>query len=226
MAVGQRGGRRRRGVRSVAISLAALLLALAGGAFYAYHQLHEPYAGFTGEIYVQIEKGARSRDIARLLTTRGAVHREWVFMLARTLRPKVVLQAGEYRFREPASVWEVQDRLIRGDIFYHAVTIPEGINIFSTARIIARLDWIAEEDVLGIVQSPSLMADLDPAAKSLEGYLFPSTYYIVRGTTAEQICRMMTDQFRKTWNSLKPDADLRETVTLASLVEKETGLPY
>ena len=212
-------------MRRVAVLAAVLMLVAASALLYAYQELRERYSGFDDEIYVQIERGARSRDIARLLAARGAVRHEWVFLLARVLRPNAVLQAGEYRFSGPASVWEIQNRLIRGDVFYHPITVPEGSNVFATAKIIASLDWVSGREAIAAVESPSLVAAMDPAAKNLEGYLFPSTYHVTRGTPAAEICRMMTDQFRKTWAGLRTDADLRRTVTLASLIEKETGRP-
>jgi len=223
VAVNEPGSGRGVRVRSIATPLVGILLLAAGGAAYVWRAIHEPYSGFDGEIFVPIEKGSTSAEIARLLASRGVIRDEWRFMAARALRPSVVLQAGEYEFREPASVWQIQDRFIGGDVYYYAVTIPEGSNLFDTAKILASLDWIAEEDVIAEAQSPSLIADLDPAAENLEGYLFPSTYHVTRGASAGEVCRMLTAEFRKTWASLGSGAAVRDTVTLASLVEKETG---
>lgn len=208
----------------VAVVLAAVFaLVAAGAATYAYRALRTPYAGFGTEVFVEIDRGVTTRRIARELAARGVIEHEWPFLLGRALRPKAVLQAGEYRFARPASVWEVQQRLIRGDVYYHSFTVPEGSNIFDTATIVASLDWVGEAAVKVVVKSPELIADLDPRAENLEGYLFPSTYLVTRGTPAVEICRMMTDEFRRVWGALGADADVRETVTLASLIEKETG---
>jgi UPF0755 protein len=212
-------------MKLVALILAVVLLLLAGGGAYAYREIHRPHAGFTGEIFLLIEKGTSTRESARLLASNGVISAEWTFMAARALRPSVVLQAGEYRFFEPASVWRIQDRLIAGDVYYYALTIPEGSDIFTTAELIASLDWIDEAEALEQVNSPALIADLDPAAENLEGYLFPSTYHVSRGADAAAICRMMTAEFRRTWQGFDSDADVRRTVILASLVEKETARP-
>src|SRR5260370_24459691 len=83
-------------------------------------------------------------------------------------------------------------------------------------------------DFLNAARDPALIRDLAPQAPTLEGYLSPSTYRITRRTTVQQLCRMMTDLFRKQWRDLeRPDrpAAVHATVTLASLVEKETAIP-
>jgi len=207
---------------------AVLLIALAAAAAFAaylYRELNRPYQGFADEVFVIIERGTSTREIARRLAAEGVLEREWTLVAVRALRPRAVLHAGEYRFSEPASPWEVFDRLARGDVYYHSVTIPEGANIFDAVRIVSQLDWIDAGAVEKVVRSPALIADLDPKATTLEGYLFPSTYFITRNTPAEEICRMMTDEFRRVWASLDTDADVHQTVTLASLVEKETAVP-
>ncbi len=215
----------RRGVKRAFAVLLACLAAAAGAAAYLYFEWGRPYRGFTGEVFVVIERGTSTRQIARALADRGVLEREWPFLAIRALRPRDVLHAGEYRFSQPASPWEVFDRLARGDVYYHTVTLPEGSNIFDAVEIISQLDWIDAAAVEAVVRSPALIADLDPKATTLEGYLFPSTYFVTRNTPAEEICRMMTDEFRRVWASLGASADVHETVTLASLVEKETAVP-
>ena len=210
--------------RALAFLLAGCAAAAAVGG-YVYVEVTRSYQGFEGEVFLVIERGTPSREIARALAGRGVLEKEWPFLAVRALRPRAVLHAGEYRFSGPASPWEIFDRLARGDVYYHAVTIPEGTNIFDAVTIISQLDWIDAAAVEAVVRSPALIADLDPKAATLEGYLFPSTYFITRDTPAEEICRMMTDEFRRAWASLETDADVHETVTLASLVEKETAVP-
>ena len=136
-------------------------------------------------------------------------------------------QAGEYQFDKPASAWDVFDRIVRGDVHYYKLLIPEGSNIFETARIVGSLDFIDEREFLKLARDPAPIHDLAPDAATLEGYLFPSTYHVTRNTTAADIIAMMVSQFRRVWTSLDagPDADVSRVVTLASLVEKETGVP-
>ncbi len=186
-----------------------------------------PYAGFQDDVYIDIPKGTGTRGIAGMLVEQGVIRYDWQFLLARAVRPTTVLKAGEYRFSRPASVWDVFGRIARGDVFYYELSIPEGFNIFDAAKAVADLKLISEEQFLAAVRSPSLIRDLAPKAPSLEGYLFPSTYRLTKHTTAEQLCKQMTDQFRKVWKELAapPETDVHALVTLASLVEKESAAP-
>jgi UPF0755 protein len=78
---------------------------------------------------------------------------------------------------------------------------------------------------LAAAKRPGLIRDLDSDAPSLEGYLFPSKYRVYRRTTAQQICRMMTDEFRKQWKILETPANVHNAITLASMVEREARRP-
>ncbi len=184
-----------------------------------------PYAGFEGETFVDIPRGTSAHAMARSLAEAGVVRYRWQFLLARALRPRLRLQAGEYRFARPASTWEVLDRLARGDVVFYELLVPEGSNMFDIAAALASLGIMSAEQFLRAARDPTLILDLAPRAPSLEGYLFPDTYRLSRHATPEEVCRQMTNRFRQVWASLGTQADVHETVTLASLIEKETALP-
>jgi UPF0755 protein len=120
----------------------------------------------------------------------------------------------------------VFDRLRRGDIYHYDFTIPEGSNRFDIARLIAAAGTISAADFLKASADPASIRDLAPRAPSLEGFLFPSTYRLSHSTTAVDLCRLMTAEFRRQWKKLDPThaADALGTATIASLVEKETGV--
>jgi UPF0755 protein len=186
-----------------------------------------PYQGISGEITVEFPRGTGTRGMARELAAKGVIPSELSFLAARALRPTAKLQAGEYLFKEAATPLQVLDRLARGDIFYHVLAVPEGSNLFDIAEEVGKLGWVSKDDFLKVARDPALIKDLAPKAPTLEGYLFPSTYRLVKGTSARQIAKIMTDQFRKTWKSLpgSNNAPVHEMATLASLVEKETAVP-
>jgi UPF0755 protein len=148
----------------------------------------------------------------------------WQFWLARAMHPSVKLVAGEYRFSDAASVGEVFERIARGDIYFFEFNVPEGSNIFDIARLAEAAGVGTAQEFLDAAGNPAAIKDLDPAARTLEGYLFPATYRLSHATTAPELCQMMTAQFRRQWKKLARDADPHPAVTLASLVEKETGL--
>jgi UPF0755 protein len=138
------------------------------------------------------------------------------------------LQAGEYRFGAAQTPWQVFEKIRKGETFYEELTIPEGNNIFDIASLLEQGDTVRPDDFLKAAASPSLIKDLDPAAPNLEGYLFPSTYRVTHRTTAQQLCRTMTLEFRKQWAAIggtTNKSDIHRLVTLASLIEKETAIP-
>ncbi|MDQ2775361.1 MAG: endolytic transglycosylase MltG, partial [Acidobacteriota bacterium] len=106
-------------------------------------------------------------------------------------------------------------------------TVPEGSNIFDIANLLGSSDTVAPTEFLKAAADPEDIRDLDALAPSLEGYLFPSTYRVTHHTSARQLCHMMTLEFRKQWAALggaTASPDIHRTVTLASLVEKETAV--
>lgn len=206
--------------RRVALTaLAVSALAAAAGL-----SLASRYAGFRRETFVDIPRGTPARSIARRLAEAGVIRWRWQFLLVRLLHPRAKLQAGEYRFAQPASPWEVFERIARGDVFYYELTVPEGSNMFDIAAAVEALGLIRAEDFLRAARDPSLIRDLAPEAPTLEGYLFPDTYRLSRHATAEDLCRMMTARFRQIWSRLGSPSNVHEIVTLASLIEKETAL--
>jgi UPF0755 protein len=189
--------------------------------------LRSPYRAFEGNLFLQIPKGSGTRAIARQLTNDGIIQYAWQFWVARAIHPRTTLQAGEYRFDRAASVAEVYSRLARGDVYYFSFTVPEGSNMFDIARLLESEAVMPGQDFLRAAADPAPIRDLAPAAQTLEGFLFPSTYRLSHSTTPAALCQMMTSQFRKEWKKLMPTGttNTQQTVTLASLIEKETGLP-
>lgn len=207
-------------LRALAI-LVVLAIAAAG---FAYYRISRPYRGFSGTVYVELPKGTSSEKMAEALAKAGVVGSRWDFWLARLAGRGHALQAGEYAFSQPAPATEVVSRIARGDIFYIELLVPEGKNMFDIGREAEQLGVFKADDFVKAAQDPAMIRDLDPRAPSLEGYLFPSAYRLHHHTTPEQLCRMMTDRFRAAWRSLDSSADVHDTVTLASLVEKEGKL--
>ena len=196
---------------------------VAGGVYYS---LAQPYKGFVNDVILDFPKGTSTSDMASELENAGVIRSSWQFLLARAFRSSARLQAGEYRFANPASIWTVFDRIARGDVFFYELTVPEGSNIFDIAQNVNQLGFLKGADFLKVARDPAPIRDLAPTAPTLEGYLFPSTYRVTRNSTVLQLCHMMTDLFRKKWNELQAGntVAVNEVVTLASLIEKETAV--
>jgi UPF0755 protein len=202
-----------------------VFVCLAAAAGYAIFAANQPYQGFADEQFVDIAKGTSTATLSQTLQKRGVVKQSWMFLLARACSPGTKLQAGEYRFDHPASPFDVLNKIARGDIYYMEVTIPEGQNMFDAAANVAKLKLFTAAEFLKVARDPAMIHDLDPEATSLEGYLWPDTYRVVRTTTPIQLCQAMTRKFRATWKSIGGSADVHRTITLASLVEREARLP-
>jgi UPF0755 protein len=194
----------------------------------AYLSLNVTYQGFRDPVILDFPKGTSTQAMAEQLAQSGVIRYSWQFLLLRVIDPAKKLQAGEYRFARPDSPSGVLNRIARGDVFFYELVVPEGSNIFDIAASVGRFDFLKASDFLRAARNPALIRDLASQAPTLEGYLFPATYRITRSTTVQQLCVMMTDQFRKQWRELQASAHAKpvnDIVTLASLVEKETGRP-
>jgi UPF0755 protein len=202
---------------------ACLLTATGGG--YVLYRLNQPYGTFAEPVFLDFPHGTSTSDMADTLAAKGVIQDSWLLLAARVVRRGTNLQAGEYRFEKPASALDVYNRIARGDIYYMELLIPEGFNMFDIAAAVEKLGTMKAQAFLAAARNPALILDLDPGAESLEGYLFPNKYRVFRRTTAQQICREMTNEFRAQWQSLHAKADVHKTVTLASLVEREARLP-
>ena len=179
-------------------------------------------AGPSAETFVEVVPGMGSRGIAALLAEHRIIRSRYAFDLWHVLRGGT-LKAGEYRFDGPATLAAVYNRLVRGDVYTRTVTIPEGFNLFDIAQAVQDAHLGSKESFLAAAkQDVALIADLDPGAKNLEGYLFPDTYRFQRHQPPSQLLAAMVRRFRQSSASIGLEGDDHRIVTLASLVEKET----
>jgi UPF0755 protein len=190
-----------------------------------------PYARGPLPVMVEVPPGSSGAEAVAALEQAGVVRdRSVALALLRRSGAAHRVQAGEYRFERPLSPAEVLGKLLRGEVFTRTLTVPEGLDRFEIARRFARSGFGSEEEFLAASASGELVLDLDPEAQDLEGYLFPETYRLGRHDGAEALVRRMIEGFRR---AVGPDAparaaalglSLRQAVTLASLVEKETSV--
>ena len=212
----------------------ALPLAAAGGTivYYGHKLATEPFQGYPGgEIFFTVSPGDPSSAIAGALEGKGIIMERRLFLTALSLRGETErLKAGEYRFAEPASMLEVIDRLVAGDVYHLSVTIPEGLSLLETAALLSESGLGDAEEFQQAFSSAELVASADPVAVELEGYLFPDTYQFPRQPPPEDVARAMVSRFLEVFGETRREKanelglDIREVVTFASMVEKETGL--
>lgn len=201
--------------------LVAFLLAFAAAGAAAWI-VFVPF-GPTEETFVEVTPGSSTTRIGQQLEAAGIVRSRYGFDVLR-LWKHGTLRAGAYRFDHAATAVEVYARIARGDVYTTTVTIPEGSNISDIAAKLEQARLGARKDFMAAAQQTTLIADLDPAAKSLEGYLFPDTYHLDPKATPQQICSTMVHRFRAVAAQMGLNRNLHDVVTLASLVERETAV--
>lgn len=183
-------------------------------------------AGPQSQQLVQLKPGSSARRIASDLKQAGIIRSQYAFLFWHYLRGDKALKAGEYAFDHPAGAREVYDRIVKGDIYFHTVVVPEGFNVFDIASAVEAAGLGKRDDFLQIVRTQtSLVRDLDPRAPSLEGYLFPDTYHFTRTQSLHDIAAAMVHRFRQASHEIGLTGDVHNIVTMASIVEKETAVP-
>ena len=166
---------------------------------------------------VNIPRGLGIRDIADVLQREGVIDQPYIFMgSVIALKARGELKYGEYQFSKHASIADVVDTIIEGKVVQHAFTVPEGL---TSEQIVARL-----------LENIALTGQIREIPR--EGTLLPETYRFTRGMTREQIIQRMQQAHRRVlqdvWEHRMPDLPVKtpeQLVTLASIVEKETGRP-
>jgi UPF0755 protein len=173
---------------------------------------------------VELAPGSSSFSIGRQLESAGVVRSQFAFDLVRIWK-RGTLEAGEYRFDRSATVPDVYARIRRGDVYTVSITVPEGSTIFDVAARLEGAGLGTKQEFLDEQAAQTgLVADLDPRAKSLEGYLFPDTYRFTRKATPAQIAAAMVKRFRQAAAQLGLKENVHEVVTMASLIERETAV--
>ncbi|MGH9411923.1 MAG: endolytic transglycosylase MltG [Vicinamibacterales bacterium] len=213
--------------------LVLLLVAAGGAALWIYARATRPYKGYSaGEQFVEIPPGAGTVTIARRLADAGVVRDVNSFRVALWLDGKARhLQAGEYRFDHPVSARDVADKIARGEVYVRPITFPEGLTVKQMAAEFEAKQFGAGADFIAAAKNAALIGALDPEAHDLHGYLFPDTYALPRKETAAQLVARMVTDFQKAVTPEMLDAiaarelSIHQWVTLASIVEKETGNP-
>jgi UPF0755 protein len=179
-----------------------------------------------GQKVVLLKPGYSTRKIAVELKAAGIIRSQDAFVLWHYLHRGKSLKAGEYLFERPASIAEIHKRLVRGDVFVHTVVIPEGFTIFDVAQAMQDAGLGSREEFLKLAhEDTSLISDIAPEAKSLEGYLFPDTYDFTRMQSARDMLGTMVKHFRQVASVIGLNTEVHKTVTMASIVEKETAAP-
>jgi peptidoglycan lytic transglycosylase G len=181
--------------------------------------------------FFEVEKGWSARVVIDRLAGAGLVRGALPLRLAcRLFYPGQSFKAGEYLLSPPLAAKAALFKIMGGHIHLEPVTVPEGLTADEIAALLRPADAAGAEAFRRAALDPSPIADLDPRARDLEGYLFPETYSLPRRAPEADIVAAMVERFREVFDeprrrrAAEIGLGIRDVVTLASLIEEETGL--
>lgn len=207
--------------------------ALGGFSFWIYRSMNTPVSHDKANKFIVIPKGSSQSQIISKLSSEGIIKSEFATLIyLRTFGGTENLQAGEFQFSSPINALQVLKELEKGEERTIKLTIPEGFTRFDIAKRIAEKfpqnPPMDDKAILYLMDDVSLIKDIAPTAKNLEGFMYPSTYNIPREAEPKEIIKIMVEQFKKIW---KPEWNEKaknlgrtsqEIVTIASLIETES----
>ncbi|MCA1593713.1 MAG: endolytic transglycosylase MltG [Acidobacteria bacterium] len=217
------------------LTLAFLIVPLGGVTFWANQELHASVSHTQENQYIEIPRGSSPDEIINRLNALGVIRRGWLLRLyIRLTGAGTRLKAGEYRFPSPISPLAVIHKLEEGQQRLSRLTVVEGWTRWDIAALLAHIPELKlqnADEALALMNDTSLIHDLAPEARNLEGYLFPDTYNFPPNTTAQEVVATMVRRFRQVWSEKVAErggagANLNphQIVTVASLVETEAKL--
>ncbi|MBA3611371.1 MAG: endolytic transglycosylase MltG [Nitrospirales bacterium] len=212
--------------RRIVSLLSGLVLVMVG-----FWWLNQPVGGPTQPVLVEIPPGTPFTQVSDILDQHHLIGSEWFFtFLGRVQRVDRNIIPGEYELNAGMQPTELLNKLVKGKVYQYAITIPEGYNVAQIADILDQKRLALKQDIFRLTRDPVFIQSLNVQAPTLEGYLFPDTYHFSRFTPPETIIRTFVNRFHDVLTpELKSrirvmDMTLQEVLTLASVVEKETGL--
>lgn len=207
------------------------LFVLISGAW-IWHTLHTPVKTGAGDILFVIEPGQSLKQIAENLESRNLIPNALVFRAyARYQKTATRIPAGEHLVSLPASPVQILDQLRKGRIRLYRMTVPEGLTMEETAAVAANAGFCDKDHFLSLCRDPDFISDLGIPSHTLEGFLFPETYFFPKSTRCRQVIDTMVGMFftvvTSEWEKRAEELgfSLQEIVTLASMIEKEAAVP-
>lgn len=208
-------------------------LATAGMAAYCWSELHSKIMHGRSDQNFEVTRGESLEQILQDLKSRGILDSTLPLRIyIKIKKEQPVIRSGSYRFPSPISPLEVLQRLKEGGNFSR-LTIIEGWTRFEIADAMAKIPSLKLKDkkeAMKLLNNVSLIKDIDPKATSLEGYLFPDTYFFDSNTTANELVKQMVGRFREVWKdrlqqlAVNRGTNAHAVVTKASIIETEAKL--
>jgi UPF0755 protein len=220
-------------IRLIIAAAITIFIALTWQGVSLYRYAHHPAGEGGTEEIVSVTPGENFTALAAKLEHNGIITQVSKFKLLAVLRGvDKQLKAGEYPLSAAMTPIEVLDVLVSGKSYLYRFTIPEGFTLHQIAEEVAANELGQSNEFITLATSPEYVATLNIEADTLEGYLFPDTYYFPKSVSEDTIIRKMVarfnEQFLAEWHQRARELhrSVHEIVTLASIIEKETGAPF
>jgi len=214
------------------IFLAALFLSLSIIVFvgFLFGFVSTPFHRRSGTVELKVNRGESFSSVVGRLKENGVISHKKIFTLwARLWSLDKKIHWGIYRFELPMAPRKVLNRMVLGQGIFHRITIPEGLTLTEIASLLEREGLGNKERFLKEAGNPELLSLFGLEGKGVEGYLFPNTYYFPPSAGERDVIVAMMDHFYERFTPLmeehakKLGLSQHDVLTLASLIEKETG---
>lgn len=215
------------------IILALVLLAIIGLILLGidfYLKVFTPFAEYGESTTITIEKGESASSIAKKLHQQKIIANYTYFAIYyRLFFNDYKFKTGEYLFDQPMTMKQIIEKLHEGKVVLYKITIKEGLTINEIAQFLQENHQIDATEFIRYAEDTSLIADTDPQAPDLEGYIYPDTYFVHREVNAREMVKLMVNRFKENfshslkWRAEEMNLSIRQVITLASLIEKETA---
>ena len=218
-------------------SLSIYIFALFGGALITYLLIHSALfspinSDSKEEIPFVVEKGANLKTIAHQLEEKQLVKHWWsIDLLSRLkeseIRDKIIV--GEYKLSPSMTPQQLLDKILSGEVNYYQLTLPEGFSVRDLPKLVADTTLVPANAIQAALDDKGFMSELNIQGGSFEGYLFPETYKFTKPIDAKAVITRMVEEGRKRLSNemlertIQLGYDVHQIITLASIVEKETG---
>ncbi len=181
-------------------------------------------------VVIEVKPGSRLKDVCEELKLKGLVRFGWsVSIISRLKGEDKKIEAGEYELRASMTPKEILAKLVSGEVVKRVVLLKEGMSIWELGAVAEQAGLVKADEVAAVLTDANLLSKAGISAKSFEGYLFPDTYHFSRPVKAERIVWTMMEEAEKRWRpewterALELNLTRHEILTLASIIEKESG---
>jgi UPF0755 protein len=218
------------------ISAVFIILAICGlGVFILnlQHYAEQPAGLEPNNMVIDIPAGQPFKNTAQSLFKHNLIKSPFKFNLVARLKGyDKRLKAGEYALSATMTPIQIMEKMVKGQVELYKLTVPEGLNIYQIADLVACAGFAENSAFIAAATNADLARKNGIPAETFEGYLFPETYYFPKKVRAEMIISTMVKRFWKVFNTAWKERanqlgfSIHQIVTLASIIEKETGAPF